>query len=85
MIWKRQYSRKRFSALLLCMVGGACLAAAAPKPNIVHILVDDLGWQDVNCYYEKLHGEASFYETPNIDRVASKGLRFMQAYSPSPT
>ncbi len=55
------------------------------KPNIVHILVDDLGWQDIACYYEALHGKESFYETPHIDRVASRGIRFMQAYSPSPT
>ncbi len=56
-----------------------------PQPNIIHILVDDLGWQDIACYYKALHGEASLYETPNIDRVASKGIRFMKAYSPSPT
>lgn len=69
-------------------VGICCmpsLSTASPKPNIVHILVDDLGWQDIACYYEALHGKASFYETPHIDRVASRGIRFMQAYSPSPT
>jgi len=55
------------------------------QPNIVHILVDDLGWQDVACYYDALHAEPGLYETPNIDRVAERGIRFMQAYSPSPT
>jgi arylsulfatase A-like enzyme len=55
------------------------------KPNIVHILVDDLGWQDLACYYEAIHDDASLHETPNIDQVASKGIRFMQAYSPSPS
>ncbi|MFT5239081.1 MAG: arylsulfatase A-like enzyme [Kiritimatiellia bacterium] len=85
MIRKRMFMKKLICIFMLSVVGGACFAAAAPKPNIVHILVDDLGWQDVNCYYEKLHGEDSFYETPNIDRVASKGIQFMQAYSPSPT
>jgi arylsulfatase A-like enzyme len=68
---------------------GICCAPlfspASPKPNIVHILVDDLGWQDIACYYEALHAKPSLHETPHIDRVASRGIRFMQAYSPSPT
>jgi len=55
------------------------------KPNIVTILVDDLGWQDLACYYDALHDEPGLYETPNIDRIAGQGIRFMQAYSPSPT
>ena len=56
-----------------------------PKPNIVHILTDDLGWQDIACYYRALHGEESVYETPHMDRLAQNGKRFMQAYSPAPT
>ena len=57
-----------------------------PKPNIVHILTDDLGWQDIACYYRAMHGgEESLYETPHMDRLAAKGRRFMQAYSPAPT
>ena len=55
------------------------------KPNIVHILTDDLGWQDIACYYRAMHGEESVYETPHMDRLAAKGRRFMQAYSPAPT
>lgn len=71
---------------LLALVCLATLAvSAAPKPNIVFILVDDLGWQDVNCYYEQIQGKPSLYETPHLDRVASRGIRFMQAYAPSPT
>ncbi len=45
------------------------------KPNIVFFLVDDLGWRDVGCY------GSSFYETPNIDRLAAEGVRFSQAYA----
>jgi arylsulfatase A len=48
---------------------------ALAKPNIVFFLVDDLGWRDVGCY------GSSFYETPNIDRLASEGVRFTQAYA----
>ena len=48
-------------------------------PNFVFILVDDLGWADVTCNYPE-----SFYETPHIDRLAEKGIRFTQAYSANP-
>jgi arylsulfatase A-like enzyme len=44
-------------------------------PNIVFILIDDLGWLDLRCYGSK------FYESPNIDKLASQGMKFNQAYS----
>lgn len=53
-----------------------------PKPNVVMILTDDLGWQDVKVYDID---EPSPYETPNIDALAKKGVMFWQAYSPAPT
>ena len=53
-----------------------------PKPNIVHILTDDLGWQDPVCF--DVDGKTPF-ETPHLDRLAKNGRKFMQAYSPSPT
>lgn len=70
---------------VLTMMGSACFAASSSKPNIVHILTDDLGWMDVACYYRAVHGKESIYETPNMDRIASGGMQFMQAYSPSAT
>lgn len=48
------------------------------KPNIVLILADDLGWHQVGCY------GSTFYETPNIDRLASQGMRFTDAYAACP-
>jgi arylsulfatase A-like enzyme len=45
------------------------------KPNIVLILVDDLGWIDTGCYGSK------YYETPNIDKLAADGMRFTDAYA----
>jgi len=50
-------------------------AAEAKRPNLVFILVDDLGWADVGCYGSKYHS------TPNIDRLASQGIRFTDAYA----
>jgi arylsulfatase A len=50
------------------------LAESRP-PNVILILVDDLGWTDLSCQ------GSTFYETPNIDRLAKEGMRFTQSYS----
>src|SRR4030095_16891804 len=49
---------------------------AAPRPNIVFILADDLGYMDIGANNPK-----TFYETPNIDGLAKRGMRFTAAYS----
>lgn len=64
------------SILLLAPL--AALQAAdvpKPKPNIILFLIDDLGWKDLGCQ------GSTFYQTPNIDRLASNGVRFTDAYS----
>ncbi|MDG2255651.1 MAG: sulfatase [Opitutaceae bacterium] len=48
---------------------------AQNRPNIVFFLVDDLGWSDVGCF------GSSFYDTPNIDKLASEGVRFTSGYA----
>jgi len=53
----------------------AAPTAAKRKPNIVLILVDDLGWTDVGCFGSK------YYETPNIDRLAAEGMKFTNGYA----
>ncbi|HPA47829.1 MAG TPA: sulfatase [bacterium] len=59
---------------------GRGFGADSPKnlPNVVFILVDDMGWSDLACYGADLH------ETPNIDRFASQCTRFTDAYAASP-
>ncbi len=47
-------------------------------PNIVLILIDDLGWRDLGCYGNRFH------ETPNLDRLARQGMRFTDAYAAAP-
>lgn len=53
-------------------------AQKTTKPNVLFILADDLGWMDLGCY------GSSFYETPNIDRLAKEGVRFTNAYAACP-
>ena len=49
------------------------------KPNVVFILADDLGYMDIGAYNPK-----SFYETPNVDRLAAQGMRFTDGYAACP-
>jgi arylsulfatase A-like enzyme len=68
-------------ALLLCvllvlfMTFPACKKDAGELPNFLFVLVDDLGWTDLGCY------GSTFYETPNIDRLASQSMLFTNAYA----
>ncbi|NRB63172.1 MAG: sulfatase [Saprospiraceae bacterium] len=52
--------------------------ASDTLPNVLFIIVDDLGWADVGIY------GSDFYETPNIDQLATQGMRFTDAYVASP-
>ncbi len=73
---------KFFLALLSALVVPRCSADTSPvtpaAPNIVFILIDDLGWMDLACQGNKL------VETPNIDRFATQGVRFTDAYAAAP-
>jgi len=61
---------------LLALLALECAAAA--KPNILFILIDDMGWMDLGC-----QGNPHL-KTPNIDRFATEGIRFTDAYAPAP-
>ncbi len=61
---------------LVASLLGSCRSDA--KPNVVFVLVDDLGWRDLGCY------GSTFYETPEIDRFAGAAMRFTDAYAASP-
>lgn len=68
-------SRLILAALLLI----PCALRSAQHPNIVIILADDIGYADVSCY------GAKHAKTPNIDRLATQGCRFLDAHSPAST
>jgi arylsulfatase A-like enzyme len=62
--------------VILALITFAPLAFAQTKrPNVVIILADDLGSADLGCY------GSTFYETPNLDRLATQGIRFTNSYS----
>jgi len=60
-------------AFLLCLT--TTEAADAPRPNIIYIMCDDLGYGDLGCYGQKV------IQTPNLDRMAAEGMRFTDHYS----
>lgn len=72
-----------FRRIFLLLLVGLCLPlqvssgeVAAPRTlNVIVILIDDLGWRDLGCY------GSTFHETPNIDRLAGRGIKFTSAYS----
>lgn len=53
----------------------SCIVSAAEKPNIVFIMADDLGYNELGCYGQQI------IKTPNIDRIAAEGIKFTQFYS----
>jgi len=76
----------RLGAVVLRIVLSACLAiafgphlvAAERPPNVVLIVIDDLGQRDLGCY------GSAFYKTPNIDKMAKDGIRFTDFYAACP-
>src|SRR5262249_14105786 len=67
------------SIVALLVAAVAPLAAhAAERPNVVVVLVDDMGWGDPSCYGNTL------VKTPHMDRLAREGVRFTQGYVVSP-
>ena len=80
--WGTPFSRREFLQVSLAASAGTAFAAQLPRvderPNIVFILADDLGINDVSCY-----GQQKF-QTPHIDQMAREGMRFTDAYAGGP-
>lgn len=81
---------KKIAVLPLCLaMFAACsdnkpeqpseLVVKSSKPNVVFILVDDLGYSDIGAYNPE-----SFYDTPNVDALATQGVQFTQGYAANP-
>lgn len=71
-------------AISIACIGAAALPAVSvaqkqsERPNVLFILCDDMGYGDLGCYGQP------YIDTPNIDTLASQGMRFTQAYAGSP-
>ncbi len=65
--------------LALALSAGAIAAAEpVPRPNVILIVIDDMGWADLGCYGSKFH------RSPQIDALAAQGTRFTSAYAACP-
>lgn len=68
--------------LVLCLplvVLSDAAATTVQRPNVIFILADDLGWSDTTLY-----GRTKFHQTPNLQRLADRGMLFTRGYSASP-
>tara|TARA_B110000914_G_scaffold134455_1_gene117526 strand:+ start:651 stop:929 length:279 start_codon:yes stop_codon:yes gene_type:complete len=67
---------KIFTILLsVVAIAGSLNGADSSRPNIIFLMVDDLGWTDFGCY------GSDYYETPHIDKFASSGMKFTNGYA----
>lgn len=66
--------RKAAWAALACMLGTVSQSVAEERPNIIIVMVDDMGYSDIGCYGGEI-------QTPNLDSLAKNGMRFRQFYN----
>ena len=67
-------NHRTLTVLFAILTSAAALHAQQPRPNVIIILADDMGFSDPGCFGGEIH-------TPNIDRLASQGVRFSQFYN----
>ena len=77
-ITRREFVSGAVGATVAARLVNPTIADAQGRPNIVFILADDMGWADLSCY-----GRPD-YQTPNLDKLATQGMRFTNAYSAAP-
>ena len=74
-LWMITGAGSLYCDAVLCNAAQPQPRSTSQSPNILLILTDDLGWRDLSCY------GSDFYEAPNIDRLASQGMQFTDAYA----
>ena len=79
---------KQFTLGAFLATGLASLAtAASDAPNFILMYIDDLGWADtsVPMMDSEPESKSDFYQTPHLETLAARGMRFSNAYAPAPT
>jgi arylsulfatase A len=81
-VCKSRYQWARNTTEIAMIIRSTCIlallsASLLATPNVIYILADDVGYGDLSCYGQTL------FETPNLDRLASDGMRFTEHYSGS--
>ena len=71
---------RSIASSLLVLSLTAAAATAAQRPNILFVFIDDIGWGDLSCYGSPVTNKVGQPITPNLDRLASQGIRFTQGY-----
>ena len=72
--------KKFLLILILFIYNFTCFSQTDPKPNIVLIIADDMGWNQVSNSALTNNNPSDFFETPNIDLLASQGIAFPNGY-----
>src|SRR6476619_5522748 len=67
------------TAIVPAIAQDAASKASSRPPNIIHIVADDVGYDDLSCY------GAPKLKTPNLDKLAAQGMRFTNFYAPAST
>jgi len=70
---------KKISMIATAVMGTGLPAVSIEKPNIIHIIADDVSWDDLGCY------GAPKIKTPYLDQLAAEGMRFTSFYAPHAT
>lgn len=73
---------KAFVILLAAL--SAAAMASAPRPNVIFVLVDDMGWGDLGVFYQNSRGSSQKFATPELDAFANEGLQLRRHYAPAP-
>ncbi|MBK1876123.1 sulfatase-like hydrolase/transferase [Pelagicoccus mobilis] len=74
------------ASLFACVVVGVSCEGKSSRPNFIFILADDLGWSDTSVAMDPAdsRSRSDYIETPNLEKLASNGVVFSNAYSPAP-